>query len=209
MNLVQRGIRPILPVLVLSVALTGIVACGEASTTIRPSASLAEVQFTPRASRTPVTPVESLEPTEGPTFLAIPVGWDSAFCQLFGSVVIAQELIIDIERAIAEENVKDARGLARDLRDTASETTALLADVPVWDEAAALSEAIAGLSDLYTRAGDEYVATYAQESRAALRRARALRKQVTDATPGVNGMLADLSDLGVSCDDLALQLEQP
>jgi hypothetical protein len=200
--------RPALGVISLCLALTGLAGCGEATTTIRPSASLAEVQFTPRASRTPALPVESVEPTEEPSFLAIPVGWDDAFCQLFGSVVIAQELIIDIERAIEEDNVRDARGLSRDLRETAGETTELLADVPVWDEAADITEAMAGLTDLYTRAGDEYVAAYAEESRPALRRARGLRKQIGDATPGVNGMLTDLTDTGVSCGDLALQLEQ-
>lgn len=194
--------------LALCLAVTGLAGCGEASTTIRPSASLAEIQFTPRASRTPVAPVESDEPTEAPTLPAIPVGWDDAFCQLFGSVVIAQELLIDIERAIQEDNVRDARGLSRDLRETAGETTELLADVPEWADAADITEAMAGLTDLYTRAGDEYVATYAEESRPALRRARALRKQVGEATPGVNQMLADLTDMGISCGDLALQLEQ-
>jgi hypothetical protein len=200
--------RPIVVVLLLCAALTSLAACGEATTTNRPSASLAEVQFTPRASRTPAVPVESVVPTEEPTFLAIPVGWDDAFCQLFGSVVIAQELIIDVERAIEEENVRDARGLSRDLRDTAGEATALLAEIPAWDDAADITEAMAGMTDLYTRAGDEYVAAYAEESRAALRRARALRKQVGEATPGVNQMLTDLTDTGISCGDLELQLEQ-
>jgi hypothetical protein len=208
LNLLSSRVRSTGIVLALCAAVTGVAACGEASTTIRPSASLAEVEFTLRPSRLPATPRETLEPTAEPTFIAIPVGWDDAFCQLFGSVFIAQELIIDIERAIDEENVRDARGLSRDLQETAGEATELLADVPAWDDATEITEAMAGLTDLYTRAGDEYVAAYAEESRQALRRARALRKQVSQATPGVNEMLTDLTDTGVNCGDLELQLEE-
>jgi hypothetical protein len=204
--------RALAIVAALLVAAIVVTACGGQTTaTIRPSASLLEVEFTQRPTRTPPSSSATgtvAPPTAEPTFLDLPVGWDDAFCQVFGVTVIAQELIIDIERAIEEENVRDARGLSRDLRDTAEEATVLLADVSDWDPAADAKLELTTLIDLYTRAAAEYVTTYAEESRPALRRARALRKQVQQATPAANEAFADLAGMGIECGDLALQLEQ-
>ena len=92
----------------IAVAVGGIAACDEARSTLRPSASLLEVQFTPQPTRTSsARPTD--EPTEDPTFVSLPVGWDDAFCAVLSGAVISQELIIDIERALEEENFRDAR----------------------------------------------------------------------------------------------------
>ena len=105
--------RAVLASLAIVLTVTA-VGCDEPASSARPSASLLEVEFTPRAT---LSAAESDEPTAEPTFVAIPVGWDDAFCSIFADVVVAQELAIDIERALEEENARDARGLARDLRD--------------------------------------------------------------------------------------------
>ncbi len=49
---------------------------------------------------------------------------------VFADVVVAQELAIDIERAIDEENPRDAKGLARDLRDITADAQGLMEGLP-------------------------------------------------------------------------------
>lgn len=193
----------------LAVALGGLAACSEVRSTARPSASLAEVQFTQQPPRTAVATGETFEPTEEPTFISLPVGWDDAFCAVLSGAFISQELIIDVERALAEENFRDARGLARDLRDTAAETTALLTELTEWEPAADVTAILVTMIDLDLRAGTEYGAYFTEESRNALRRARALRRDVFDATPLANELLADMAALGITCGDLPLRLELP
>jgi hypothetical protein len=199
-------LRRVTAVVAFAVALGGLVGCAEARSSLRPSSSLADVEFTIRPTKTPSASASaSVEPTEAPTFVSLPVGWDDAFCAVFSDAVIAQELIIDIERALEEANVRDARGLARDLRDTAADATELLADLPVWEPATAATAAIASLIDLDGRAGAEY-GTYFTDG-TALRRARTLRRQVLAETPQANETLAELAALGITCGDLQLQLE--
>ena len=198
------------PLAISLVALAAVVAiamigCDEPRSSLRPSASLLEVEFTPQASREPGS---TFEATEAPTFLSLPVGWDNAFCAVFADVVVAQELVIDIERALDEENVRDARGLARDLRDIAADATTLLADLPDWDPGAAATLEVAALIDLGGRTGAEYGAFFTDETRNALRRARNLRREMGDATPAANGEFAALADLGITCQGIPLRLEE-
>ncbi len=181
------------------------VACDEPRSSLRPSASLLEVEFTPQATRDAGS---TDEPTQAPTFLSLPVGWDNAFCGVFADAVIAHELVIDVERALEEENVRDARGLARDLRDIAADATALLADLPAWDPGAPATLELAALIDLGGRAGAEYGTFFADETRAALRRARNLRNEMADSTPAANEEFAALADLGITCEGLPLRLEE-
>jgi hypothetical protein len=211
-----RSIRPALRAIfrtiaiaaALAVALGGLAACSEARSTARPSASLLDVEFTPQPTRSAsVTP--SPEPTEKPTFISLPIGWDDAFCAVVSGAIISQELIIDIERALTEENFRDARGLARDLRDTATEATVLVTELTPWDPAADVTAQLAALIDLDSRAGVEYGTYFTDASRNALRRARALRRDVFDATPLANEALADMAALGITCGDLPLRLELP
>jgi hypothetical protein len=182
-------------------------ACGEALTTARPSQSLLEVEFTPRDS--PSAPSATDEPTEEPSFVSIPVGWDDAFCGVLADAVDAQELVIDVERALEEEDFRDARLLARDLRNVTEDAIGLLADLPDWDEGADAVLEIATLIDFGSRAGIEYGEYFAEpeQQRGALRRARELRNQLKRATPAANEELAALGDLGIDCGDVPLQLE--
>ncbi|HUR16239.1 MAG TPA: hypothetical protein VMZ33_03040 [Candidatus Limnocylindrales bacterium] len=192
-------------VLALMVVLSA-AACGEARTTVRPSQSLLNVEFTPRDS--PTIPVETADSTDEPTFVSIPVGWDNAFCGIVTDAVDAQELVIDVESALEDEDFKGARGLARDLRDVTEDASALLADLPDWDEAADAVLELATLVDLGTRAGAEYGTYFAEpdQNRTALRRARELRNQIKRATPAANEALAALEGLGIVC-DVPLHLE--
>lgn len=181
-------------------------ACDEARTSPRPSSSLLEVQFTPQ----PTSTAEATgEPTSEPSFISLPVGWDNAFCGVFADAAVAQELVIDIERALDEANVKDAKGLARELRDTTADGTTLLADLPDWDQAQDAALEIATLIDLGGRAGTEYGTFFTDDSRSALRRARALRKEIENETPAANAALAGLADLGIECEGFPLVLETP
>jgi hypothetical protein len=196
-----------MPVFALTVVVAlAAVGCSEARSTVRPSQSLLEVEFTPRDSAT--APTETPAPTEEPTFVSIPVGWDVAFCGVVADAVDAQELVIDIERAIAEENFRDARLLARDLRNVADDAVALLADLPDWDEGEDAVLELATIADLGSRAGTEYGSYFAEpeQNRNALRRARELRNEIKRGTDKANEELAAIEELGVVC-DVPLHLE--
>lgn len=188
--------------LVLAIVAVG---CDSPRSSLRPSASLLEVEFTPQPT---VTPESSDQPTEEPTFLSLPVGWDDAFCGAFADTVDAQELVIDIERAIAEENARDARGLARDLRNVTADATALLATLPPWEPAQPATEAITELITLGARAGEAYGRGFTDQSRDAIRDARRLRKQISNKTPAANESLADLAAAGIACEGYDLKLEE-
>ena len=199
--------RPRLALIGAVVVLIALVAgaCDAPRSSQRPSASLLDVEFTPQPTRTSES---SEEPTEAPTFVSIPVGWDNAFCSLFADAVVAQELVIDVERALDEEDFRDARLLARDLRDITADATTLLADLPAWEPAAQTTTQIANLIDLGTRAGTEYGAYFGADLRA-LRRARNLRREILDRTPAANEALAELAALGIVCEGQPLVLERP
>ena len=196
--------RSVLTALALVIAVTAI-GCTEPSSSARPSSSLLEVEFTPREP-TP-GPDETDEATEEPTFVAIPVGWDDAFCAIFADVAIGQELVIDIERAIDEENPRDAKGLARDLRAITEDATGLMEGLPEWEDAADATAEITALLDLYGKAATEYLSFFNEEG-GTLRRARTFRRQINRATPGANETFAELETLGIVCDDLPLVIEE-
>jgi hypothetical protein len=188
--------------LILAIVAVG---CDSPRSSLRPSASLLEVEFTPQPTQTAES---SDEPSDEPTFLSLPVGWDDAFCGVFADAVDAQELVIDIERAIAEENARDARGLARDLRNVTADATALLAEVPVWEPGQPATDAIAELIALGAQAGEAYGRGFNDESRDAIRDARRLRRQIANKTPAANEALAELSAAGISCEGYDLKLEE-
>jgi hypothetical protein len=188
--------------LILAIVAVG---CDSPRSSLRPSASLLEVEFTPRPT---VTPESSDEPSEEPTFLSLPVGWDDAFCGVFADTVDAQELVIDIERAISEENAKDARGLARDLRNVTADATALLAVLPPWEPAQPAVDSITELITLGAQAGEAYGRGFTDQSRDAIRDARRLRRQIGNKTPAANEALADLAAAGIACEGYDLKLEE-
>ena len=196
--------RSILTCLALVMAVTAI-GCTEPSSSARPSASLLEVEFTPRA--TAPGSDETEEPTEEPTLVAIPVGWDDAFCAIFADLAVGQELVVDIERAINEENAKDAKGLARDLRNITEDAVGLMEGLPEWEDATDATAKVTAMLDLHGRAATEYLAYFNDES-STLRRARNLRRQISRATPAANESFAELETLGIVCDDQPLVIEE-
>jgi hypothetical protein len=184
-----------------------VVGCGGPTGTPRPSASLEELEFTPRPSTT-ATP--SAAPTSGPSVAAPwPVGWDVAFCQMFNEAVVAQQLIVDVERALDEGVVRDARLLAEELGLTAAAARALLLALSEWDDAAAATGAIAALLDVDIQASAEYATYFSEDKRAALRRARDLRRQNAAQVPAANDELATVAAAGVECPGTPLVLESP
>jgi hypothetical protein len=180
------------------------VGCDSPRSSARPSASLLEidVSFAPSPSAD-----SSVEPTPQQTFVSIPVGWDNSFCGVLADAVIAQELVIDIERALNEEAVRDARGLARELTDITADATGILAQMPAWDTGADATAKLAALIDLDTKAAEQYGLAFQEQSDNALRRARGFRRDVGRQTPDVNAALAALSQQGISCDPTPMQLE--
>jgi hypothetical protein len=181
-------------------------ACDAGRSSPRPSASLLDVEFTPQPA---TTPESTDEPSAEPTFISLPVGWDNAFCAVFADAVDGQQLVIDVERAIGEENFRDARGLARDLREVSADGTTLLADVPEWDQGKPALDSITELIALHVQAGDAYGSALGNNPpRNALRDARRLRRQIGTKTPAVNDALADLAALGIACEGYDLQLEE-
>jgi hypothetical protein len=187
----------------LALAIVVVGACDEPSSSARPSASLIEIDYSPPPTPGPgASGVASGEPT----FLAIPVGWDNAFCGVMADAVVAQELVIDIERALDEEAFRDARGLASDLRDVTQDASGLLADLPPWDPASAATQRIAAQIDLASKAGEQYGTAFAEQSSTALHRARSLRRDIARETPATNEALAGLAQLGIGCEG-PMQLE--
>jgi hypothetical protein len=179
--------------------------CDAPRSSVRPSPSLVEIDVSRPPSTTAAQP--SATPTAESTFVAIPVGWDNSFCGILADAVVAQELVIDIERAVNEENVRDARGLTRDLRDIAADATALLGQVPAWDTGAPAVERLRVMTDLATRAAEQYLVAFEEESSGALRRARGLRRDIGRETPATNEALANIAEIGISCEGTQMQLE--
>lgn len=189
------------------VALLLAAACGGPSTSPRPSPSLIDLEFTPLPTGTSSTPSPS--PSAVASGEARPEGWDSAFCEMFAEARIAQELLVDIERALAEGAVRDARGLARELGQVAQGATLLIDDIPTWDGAGDALLDVATLLDLGGQAAAEYDTYLGEDSRPALRRARSLGRENGQGVPGANRALEDLAAAGVECPDGPLVLETP
>jgi hypothetical protein len=138
-----------------------------------------------------------------------PTGWDVEFCQAFNEAVVAQQLVVDIERAMDEGDSRDARLLADELVAEAAFTTELLTGLSPWPDAESASVGLAALMDLGGRAGAEYHTFFTQDKRPALRRARALRDENGAEVPDVNQDLAALAEVGLTCAGTPLELEAP
>lgn len=200
-----RGYGRVLSVALISLCLVAI-GCDSGTSSPRPSASLVDVVFTPQPTPTNES---SVEPTTRPTFVTIPVGWDDSFCAVFADVFVAQQLVIDVERALTEQNVRDARGLARELRDTTAHGTGLLPALPTWAPGQQATLEVTRLLDLGSKAGVEYGTYFSTASTASLRRARGFRHQIGNETPQANVALAELTQIGITCPDNELVLESP
>lgn len=183
-----------------------VVACAGPVGTPRPSTSLMPLDFTPLPTTSP-SPTPAGSP--GPTVLSWPIGWDVAFCAMLGEAVIAQELVVDVARAIDEGADRDARQLARELNEAASYASTLSEALPEWDGGQDALIEIAALMDLDARAGTAYQSFLTDGSRAALRRARNLRGEIETGVPRANAQLGLLVEMGMSCPGGTLVLESP
>ena len=199
--------RPYATLLCLIAAVTGafVLGCDQPRSSARPSPSLVEIDV----SRPPSTTAgdASATPAAQSTFVSIPVGWDNSFCGILADAVVAQELVIDIERALNEEAVRDARGLTRELRDITADAISLLAEVPAWDTGAAAIERLRLMVDLGSRVAEQYDMALDQQAESALRRARSLRREVGRETAATNEALVNIANVGIACEGTAMQLE--
>jgi len=192
---------------ILLALLALVIACEGPVGSPRPSPSLIELEFTPRPSV-----AATVTPSTGPTASrppSWPAGWDTAFCATFAEVQVAQELLVDVERALDEDETRDARGLARELGTTAAAATALIASMPAWTDGATALTGMGTLMELGAGAAAEYETYFADDARAALRRARNLGRDNGRAVPAANAALDDLAAAGVSCPGTVLVLEAP
>jgi hypothetical protein len=178
--------------------------CDQPRTSARPSPSLVEIDVSHPPS---VAPAASVAPTTQATFVSIPVGWDTSFCGVMADAVVAQETVIDIERAWNEEAFRDARGLAKDLRDITADATGILGQLPAWDSAADATAKLSALITLGAQAAEQYGIAFENSSDSALRKARGFRREIGRQTPDVNTALAGLGNLGIDCDSTPLHLE--
>ena len=199
-----RATRSVAIGLVLVTLLAGVLACDEPARTPRPSPSLIVLPFSPQPSNT-----NGPTQTPGASLATWPLGWDLSFCSMFEQAVIAQQLLVDVERAMAEGDNHDARLLADELVQVATDTTDLIGGLVDWSPAQGAVAGIAGLMDLGARAGTEYHSWFADDRRAALRRARDLRTENGTQVPTTNTELTDLADLGLTCPNTPLVLEAP
>jgi hypothetical protein len=183
-------------------------ACGGPTATTRPSPSLVTLDFTPPpVSAPPASHSPTQTPGATPLAASWPVGWDVAFCNAFADLTVAHELLIDIERAIADDNKSDAAALAGELAQTAPIAEAEVTRMTDWEVAAKLKTDLTALLDLDTQASTAYQSYFNDGVRAGLRQARQLRNQVGKQVAPINAELAQLTALGLACPGTNLTLE--
>jgi len=196
--------RSVVSGLILVALVASVSACGAPARTPRPSPSLIVLDFSPLPS---ATVMGSASP--GTSHGSWPLGWDASFCAMFVQAVDAQQLLVDVERALDEGANRDARLLADELIVSASGAADAIAALSEWPDATATVVAVAGLMDLGQRAGTEYHAWFASGKKAALGRARDLRSENGAQVPGANAGMAELANAGLTCPDVPLVLEAP
>jgi len=198
-----RVVTALLPMLVAAAVLLG---CTEPGPTVRATGS-------PGVTSAPSSPVgaATLGPgrTASVTLTVWPQGWDRAFCAAFAEVVIAQELAVDIERAMAEEATEDAQALAVELTTTAPAAAELLNAVPAWGPGQDALGEMSSLMDAGRQAAEQYVRYLDENRRRSLTRARELRDAIRDTVPAANTALEQLAEAGLSCRGHTLELESP
>jgi hypothetical protein len=195
-------------VLVLGLLVT---ACGGTTATTRPSASLTTLVFSPvpslgaTASGSPLPTHTPLRSTLAPSW---PVGWDVAFCTAFTDTTVAHELVIDIERALADNSKSDAQGLANELAQTAQPADNEIKRLKDWDSAADVKTSLDALLTLDAQVASAYQSYFNDDVKSALHDARQLRNEVSKQVGPINTQLAALAALGVTCPGTTLALEK-
>lgn len=138
-----------------------------------------------------------------------PRGWDSDFCDLFADVVVMQELAVDIGRALEDEARADARGLTRELAETATSVREQLGELPSWEAAAPLENQLGELVDLAERMATRYERHFATNRRNPLNAAREAGGQMNEVVAEVLDRLRTLEEDGLSCPEVDFELETP
>jgi hypothetical protein len=198
-------LRPVALLIVGLLPLSVVGACTDALA--EPTPTL----FTPPAQPTATAPVATAtpRPTPQPTPPPWPAGWEIEFCTALGEVVVAQELTVDIPRALDEGDNDDALALARELRATAIGAGELLGGVTPWEEAQPAIAEMVTLADIGSRIGRQYVRFLEEGRRPALERVNALLDDMRPVLIDANAALAELDALGVDCSPTELILETP
>jgi hypothetical protein len=191
----------------LALLLTAVLlaACESPSSTVRPSASLVELDFTPIPTLGgSASPGAESAPPSG---AAWPPGWDVAFCTAFTDATVAHELVIDIERALDDKAADEAAALADELAQIVPLASDEIGRLRDWEPATEATGDLGALVELDGQAAEQYQAYFNDDGRPALRAARKVRKQVSKAVSGANEDLAALADMGVACPGANLELE--
>jgi hypothetical protein len=201
--------RPWTHATVAALAAIALVACGAGSPTPPPSPSPFGL---PSPSPSPVAP-PTQPPTPPPTMPPTgdwPTGWDADFCEAFGQVVIAQELTVDVGRALEEDDRDDALALARELEATSVVATEMLEELPEWEPAQEAVEEITELMDMARRMGRQYGRYIDENRRQSLARARGFAEDMPDVVESIESRLAVLEDEErLRCPSLEFDLETP
>jgi len=184
-----------------------VLACGSGTPTARPSPSLVTLDFTPPPTGSLPSPLPTHTPGRTTLNGSWPVGWDVSFCTAFADATVAHELVIDVERAIADENRSDAQGLANELAQTAPIAATEITRLKDWEPAAQLKTDLAAMLDLDTQAATAYQSYFNDGVKAALKQARGLRNQVGKQVDSINSELQDLAGMGLACPGTDLNFE--
>jgi hypothetical protein len=207
MRLAARSLtRTVAAVLAVSM----LVACGAGSPSPSPSPTVPVDLDTPAPS--PVS-VPTMAPTAPPTLPPQgdwPAGWDTAFCAAFQEVVVAQELAVDVGRALEEDERDDALALARELEGAGAATQEMLGELEEWEPAQEAVEQLTELMDLAERMGRNYRRYLDENARNRLRRAQGFAADMGPVVENVEAELAGLAnDENLSCPTAEFVLETP
>jgi hypothetical protein len=184
-----------------------VVACGSGTPTARPSPSLVTLDFTPPPTGLLPSPLPTHTPGRTTLHGSWPVGWDVSFCTAFADATVAHELVIDIERAIADENRSDAQGLANELAQTAPIAATEVTRMNDWEPAAQLKTDLTAILDLDTQAATAYQSYFNDDVKTSLKQARGLRNQVGKQVDSINTELEALAAMGLACPGTDLEFE--
>jgi hypothetical protein len=183
------------------------IGCGGSSASPHPPQSLATIDYSPLPTLAPYSPT-AIRTAQASTIAASwPVGWDTSFCTAFADITVAHQLVIDIERAIADDSRSDAQGLSDELARTAPLANDEVTGLKEWAPADQVKTELASMLDLDKQAADAYQSYFHDNVKTALKQARGFRNQVGKAVDSANAHLEQLQATGLSCSGQDLQLE--
>lgn len=198
------------PVWLCAAAVLLVAGCGSGSPSPRISPGLTSVTDDPVTSSPSAAPRRPTAAPTSPPSGSWPRGWDTDFCAAFSEVVIAQELAVDVGRALDEDAREDALALSNELMGTSTAAAEMLGQLPEWRPAQELVERLASLMDLGERIGRNYGRYIENGREQALQRAQGFG---ADMGPIVDAALDELSELaeeeGLGCPEQEFVLEAP